>query len=604
MKNKQLSFVLAFIFLITLMPSYSHAEGITDESISADSKVTLVTQCETSDELAEYLAGASDDEVIPVVIRIRDDVNLSEVDSLAMERAGVTEAQLESYEAQSYALSSTTEEIITQQTMIRETNDRIRKERIAILREHYQQLTNDFLVDARLTDAKCASVSKLLPWINGIELTKEQICQLVNSGQVSYMDYYEDTVGADLVSVDDTRKIIGGNVAINSGYTGSGVRVGLVESGHPDFVEMGTDSVNITKTNSGTTKPHATQTSGIIKKLAPECSIFSRTASGLLNTVTQCVELIEDYNVQVINISYGAGGDGSYNSVSRQMDEVVQIYKVPIVVAAGNDYSKGYVNQLGLGANVIAVGAVATSGTSPTASGAFTLAEYSSYRENIQTINKPDICAPGNVQIYSYEEAWGTSFAAPHVTGTIVQMLSRNSALADRPETIKAALMASAFYNAGTDLTYVPRTRVSNEEGAGVVNAHFCYNIASSGQFIRHGVSGPGTYSVTVSCNDISRPFRIATAWYVTSSEADGSTSRLNIDISVYKNGTLIASSTAPGGASSIQASTNYEIIQLEPSVIKTYGAGQYEVRISLSGSFSGMSPNYVGVVYGLRPTL
>lgn len=205
MKNKQLSFVLAFIFLITIMPSYSHAEGITDESISADSKVTLVTQCEISDELAEYLAGASDDEVIPVVIRIRDDVNLSEVDSLAMERAGVTEAQLESYEAQSYALSSTTEEIITQQTMIRETNDRIRKERIAILREHYQQLTNDFLVDARLTDAKCASVSKLLPWINGIELTKEQICQLVNSGQVSYMDYYEDTVGADLVSVDDQR---------------------------------------------------------------------------------------------------------------------------------------------------------------------------------------------------------------------------------------------------------------------------------------------------------------------------------------------------------------------------------------------------------------
>ncbi len=158
--------------------------------------------------------------------------------------------------------------------------------------------------------------------------------------------------------------------------------------------------------------------------------------------------------------------------------------------------------------------------------------------------------------------------------------------------------MASAYYNSGTDMSYVNHTIASNEEGAGVINASFCYNSMISQKYARFGVTCPGSYSTQIICSDRTKPFRIAATWYVTSLSASCTTTNINFDMNLYKNGTLIASSTAVS-STNILPNTNYEIIQISPSMLHQYGSGEYTVEIILNGSFIGDSPNYVGISWG-----
>lgn len=534
--------------------------------------------------------------MIPVTIQLADVINLDEVDALAMKKANVTKAQLDNIKSQYSPPSGTDSTLNAQESLT--LYDGFSHERIKILKNHYKELNTDFLTDAGLSDATYHSISNLLPYIRNILLTKSQILSLANNKQVCYIDYSQDIVCSDLASISDTRDIIDGEIAVNDGYTGTGIRVGLVESGHPDLSLMGNDASNIIKINTGSDTEHATRTSGIIKSFAPACTIISRTATSLQTAIDSCESLIDNNNVHVINVSFGAPSNGAYDNISRQMDLLMQIYNVCIVVAAGNNGPSGYINQLGIAANVITVGAVHTSGTVPYASSAFSFASYSSYLEEPSIINKPDICAPGCVSIYSLTDAIGTSFAAPHVVGTIVQMVSRNAALISQPNTIKAILMASAYYNGGTDMTYITGSLGSNKEGAGVVDAVFCYTAAANTQYATLRVSSPGVYTTSAYVSSSGQPYRIAVAWYVNSSTDNASTARTNFNVNVYKNGVLVASSTAVSNTSLLPC-TNYEIVYLTPNIIQQYGTGNFEIQVNMSGGFCGPTPNCVGVSYG-----
>ena len=203
MRNKSFSFVLCIVVLITIMASYSRAVSFIDENISADSEAMLVAKCEMSDEIVERLAIATSDEVLSVVIRLHDDLDLNEVERVAMERAGVTSTQLAEYEMQINSQTNVGNSA-DQQIQMRETYDKIRVERTAILSEYYQKLSADFLDGMGLSDVKYESASRLMPWIRGLQLTKQQIYALANSGQVSYMDYYEEVAGEDLAGIRTT----------------------------------------------------------------------------------------------------------------------------------------------------------------------------------------------------------------------------------------------------------------------------------------------------------------------------------------------------------------------------------------------------------------
>lgn len=610
MKTYTAILLCCVLVLASILPvSYAATVQEVSTADSADTENVI------GSALADYLKTANDDELIPVTIEIKDDINLDDVETLAMSRANVTPAQLENYEIQACAITDA-ENITDQQNAALTASRKVYAERISILEDHYQSLNVGFLISMGLESANFDRIGRYTPFIRGVLLTKAQIYSLSNNTSVSYMDYTGHTPGTDLgldantsySPIEDTRAIIGGNVAINEGYTGSGIRVGLVESGHPNKSQMGTDGDKITLVNGTTTSDHATMTAGIIKSLAPSCSIYTYSVQDAAsqdgdslpmahsgNVLDGCETLISRQNVQVINISYGIQYNSTIAGYIREINILVKNTKVPIVVAAGNtDKCPNYMNHLSLAPNVISVGAVSSTGTNPAASGAFEFATYSQFIEPSGYVNKPDICAPGNVSIYSYAQ-YGTSFAAPHVTGTIVQMMSRNSALPGKPEAIKAAIMASAVYNGGTNMNYMPGMPVSNHEGAGVINAEVCYKIARQGYFYMHSVSSSGTYGYSVYCSDTSVPLHLAIAWLTDSDLSSKTTTITDFNVRVYKDDVLVASSTGLSNSSQ-SPNSNYELIHISPSVLQQFGTGTYMVRITVVGGFLGPTPCRLGI--------
>lgn len=592
--SKTISIILAFSVSLFMLSFAAPVNAVTETQ--GNSTIT--------NALAEKMVETADDVLIPVTIELSQKLDLDYVDARAIAETGYTLAQLENYETAAYSLTSSKNEIY-QQHLIKEF-DKIAAARNAILVEYYQKLNQDFLVSAGLEDAQYHSLGLSIPFIRGIELTKEQIHQLAKNNEVCYLDYFENETATNCAAVSDTMAIIGGNVAVNNGYRGSGIKVGIVENGNPNTSIMGTDAANIHNVEvAGQTSvakiEHATLVSGIIKQFAPDCSIYARTALSNAEIVQDCESLIINQTVHVINVSCGVVNNGSYDSTSRQLDQLIENHKVAIVAAAGNSNEGGddsdplnyYVTSIGMSANAITVGSVTTSGTNPDATGAFTL-WTGRYMEANGTVNKPDICAPGTVSLYGLS-SYGTSFAAPHVTGTIVQMIARNAGLANKPEILKAALIASAYRNTGTSRDYVSGTLSSNQEGAGIIDSEFCYYVAQNGRRWHFDITNTTTQTVSVYCDSTSKLFRIGAAWHANST--DSTTSIIDIDIYVYKNGVFVGRSIATSSSSS-RKNTNYEVIELSPEVLQQYGAGYYDVQIRVISSTVTPNPCRVGIAW------
>ena len=593
--NKIKLTIMTVILIITVGIAPVYANLITEDSIISDDIVSYST---ISHSLKEELKNAGEDDLIQVTIELKTDIDFEEVEEVAISRADLSATEVSLMNAMD--INNKQEEDEATWTANMNVLRKISKEKTAILKEYHVSANNEFIQTAGLSDKQIGSVGYLLPFIRDVLLTPAEIRKLAIDDRVCFIDYTPGIEGYDGDSVSNTYQIINGDVAVSDGFKGSGIRVGVVESGNPKTGPMTSDAVYMYATDSGECTDHATRVCGIIKKMAHDCSIYSRSASNIPDVPVDCEYLINNYDVDVINVSYGNHGNGYYTCYSRQMDALVKEYGVPIVVISHNgDISNQYVNYLGAGPNVITVGAVTSSGTEQSATGAYTLTDYSLYMENLSVVNKPDICAPGTVQIYSYEEKSGTSYAAPHVTGTIVQMMSKNSALKKYPEVLKAILMSSAFYDGGSSMVYAGNATISNIEGAGVVDAGFCYQSAADNRYFKYTLpSSTGSVTYNISCSSTSTPLRIACAWNVTNNSDDTVTYHTNYDLYVYKNGSLVTSSTCTVGSSS-QPNTNYEIVELSPSVLRTYGIGTYQVKIVRTGSFAGSDSIRLGLAWG-----
>ncbi len=604
MKKFRLTVALLLIVSLTLplVSSPASAEPVSFGKIVGTPEESITSVI--SSKLQKYMSAADENELIPVTIQIRDSIDLNAVEQKALTHANVSKEQLEMLSTDTFGLSEKENE--AHQRALLEVQDKISSAKNAILKEYYLEKNGNFIAKNGLSEEKIGSISIFSPFIRKVLLTREQIETLAANEEVCYMEYVGDDKGTDFADIDDTYQIINGDVCVNSGYTGVGIRVGLVEEGHPISYIMGADYDNITITDPGVgaNTAHATKTSGIIVKMAPDCSIYSRSAGGLSDAIVDCEYLIDQYNVHVINISYGQVFNGEYDIYSVQMDYLVKNNSVTIVIAAGND--NGCVNSLGLAPNVITVGAVTATGTNQAASGAYTLTDYSPYIEAINVVNKPDVCAPGNVNIYLYNESTGTSFAAPHVTGTVVQMMSRNVGLSDKPQTLKAILMASASYNAGSDMTYTEGTRASDQEGAGVIDAGFCYQVASNGRRTHFDATeSTSSFSYNIYCDTTTVPFRIACAWDVFSEQVGKNQNDVEVmitdfDMYIYKNGVPVASSIAYSH-SHTAPKTNYEIIEISPSTLAVYGAGYYQVQIVRKGDHQDYGTVRIGLAWEQR---
>lgn len=149
---------------------------------------------------------------------------------------------------------------------------------------------------------------------------------------------------------------------------------------------------------------------------------------------------------------------------------------------------------------------------------------------------------------------------------------------------------------ASNSMSYVTNSIGSDREGSGVVDSTFCYNVARNGRRTHFDATeDTSSYSVSAYCDYNDRPFRVAISWYVNSTSS--STQKTDFELEVYKDGELVAYSRAWANSTNYP-NTNYEIVSIPA---QTYGAGCYEIKIYRSGTFSGPSPNRIGVAWEQR---
>lgn len=277
----------------------------------------------------------------------------------------------------------------------------------------------------------------------------------------------------------------------------------LLQNNHAFFPVMRPDGTSATYS----IKPHATLVTSII--VGSSVTLDSRRFYGVAPNVTAYqspfnneTDVIRAFNsfmasddVTAINMSASAGVSDGYVNIDREIDNSVRISGISFVKSAGNQgdfpaYTWN-VTSPGKGLNVIAVGAADTkSDAYVSKSSPYNMTSYSSYKVAEGLPDKPDVCAPGNniACVTSSNSVYydsGTSFAAPIVTGTILQLQECDWRCVGNPMRVKALIVLgasnSSITTANGNAPVPGNSNLGKVSGAGLINAKKVMDVALAG---------------------------------------------------------------------------------------------------------------------------
>ena len=205
------------------------------------------------------------------------------------------------------------------------------------------------------------------------------------------------------------------------GPKGNGIKVGIyeAENGIVDKTFLESKYPNLTVNTYGSTAQvtdHATRVGAIIAALAPQCTIYSTCTTGNSFERNPNIDWLIGNGVSIINCSFGfdAHITNSYCAREEGFDTMAVDLGILFIFSAGNDGTT--VNCPKEAANIITVGATNNDGV--------TKANYSNYGAQGDLV-KPLLVANGAPHIPymndPFHTHWGTSFAAPMVTGALVK---------------------------------------------------------------------------------------------------------------------------------------------------------------------------------------
>jgi serine protease AprX len=382
---------------------------------------------------------------------------------------------------------------------------------------------------------------------------------------------------------------------INAHYTrgtlnlkGSGVKVGIMESGYPDKTNPQLSGRIITFDISDSEaasrlSSHATIVTSIIggntEGIAPNTSIYVAGALSRLEDY-QKIEWLLDQGVVVINYSAGYSDcRGTYSDMAKWVDHLESQHDVLFVKSAGNIGFSTLISDPGMAYNAIVVGSMYDHDSqSEPYWNDDTLSTFSCYGETTGGY-KPDLTAPGQgISIAGYTNSNGTSFAAPHVTGILAQILGYRYNLAVEHSTLKALCLAGTTHKTSVDYgEYLMSPGYSNKEGAGVIDAKGIFTCVSGDAYTHLQLTqSQFPYQRSLNVSTTARPVRVSLTWmkqYTLSAVSNPDakiTERLlsDLDLEVYDpSGNMVGSS--------ISAANNVELVEFNPTV-----TGTYQIRV------------------------
>lgn len=502
MKIRALSLFAAACLTATTLGNQSTSSAAVGigGAIAVDQLSTKITE-----ELQAVLDKSQDDDMIPVYIWTND-IDYNMVESMTVQATGLSkdaimkqssdlyepltaslapDVMVEAVAGKSVAITSSEEyeaaaKITKADTLslmqnfysahkaelaeLSDTVDMYVDTRRSFAREAYNEQNGGF-VNNYLKDAKIIFQSQYSPMII-CEISKSTIMHLSTLNNVESLSLYERMVGTDEGSIDTNVKSIKGDYPRdNLGFDGGGVKVGQIESGKPNgtITELSQKSIVVNPASSAGTTDHASLVASIMvgsTGMAPQAELYCAPYTNFYSDA----EWLVSKGVSVINISFGLGDGNTYDTYAQWTDHIVNQHGVSVVKSSGNNGT--YVTSPGNAYNVITVGGIDTKGTvSSTDDTFYTRGRYTT---GSGMPSKPDVVAPAfDIGISTGYSSSGTSFAAPHVTGMIAQMMSFCPTLKFRPDAIKAAVVASCDRKTSGESI----SSITNKEGSGVVNA-------------------------------------------------------------------------------------------------------------------------------------
>lgn len=511
-------------------PTSPNVSSDIDKLVEANDLTALKTLGKIDDQLYEILEKAGDDELIPVSIWIADidfeevekkvegEIGLSrdilEQKSDALRDDFVTSVSARLYSADAVTAVSDNDFIVAFKDYKELNKAKVEQfdmdvqtytiEQRKIAAEMHIESNGDF-VNAFLSDAEDVCAYEVFPIID-CSITKEKILYLASLNCVESISsnsvvYSDEQITDVVLSTSEAAEMSASSAVSNEaavanaikvnleaidgyyprdnlGFDGGGIKIGQIDEGVPSKTVEQLKNATIETHGSKNVQDHPTLVASIMvgkDGMAPGAKLYSVDFDGKTSTLVTCAQTLIKDGVNIINMSAHITDRSNSEIAKNVADYVVYQYNITWICASGN-YNKDYggyaVNSPAIAHNVIAVGAIDTK-TDLNASND-TIAWYSRYETENNKSWKPEVVAPGNNYYYvgntKYKD--GTSFATPIVTGIAAQLLSFSKELVFRPETIKAAILASCDHKTPdiTSSDYL-NSYLSNKEGAGVVDA-------------------------------------------------------------------------------------------------------------------------------------
>jgi serine protease AprX len=285
------------------------------------------------------------------------------------------------------------------------------------------------------------------------------------------MIWYDEPVHTML---DVSVPLIGAPQVWQAGFTGKGIKVGIVDTGidpnHPDFAGRIAQMKDFTGEGPNDNHGHGTHVASIVggtgaasdgkyKGVAPDCKYYTAkvlagNGSGSTSWVMAGIEWAVQQGVAVINLSLGSDGACDGTDALSVLCDTAMDRGVVMCIAAGNaGPGASTVGSPGCAKKVITIGATNDSDQ---------VTSFSSRGPTSDGRVKPDVCFPGYQIVAArasgtsmgtpvnnyYTSASGTSMATPHATGACALLLEAKPGLS--PQQIKDILMNTAK-NLGLD---------------------------------------------------------------------------------------------------------------------------------------------------------